>query len=356
MTYRGAFVAMVMVLALGSSAYFDAQAAEGTRAVVRQDGITSAPATRGAVRRPATSRPTRTSRRRTQQPPAPAATLQPITEEARKAAERATRDWARRMSRACQTDFAELETEHFLIFHNWDAREGRFLEENVEGCYRAIARQFDLPPDATVFAGKPPLFMVAGDEEYAAALKEVSSDLDPKSFVGLALTAPNGLACMIMSKPVKTDYEDVKRTEKRWASVLAHEMTHLFASRWHTDKHLPAWINEGLAELMETRLFPELHTKEGLARYLVASMDVNTLLEMARPETPRDYACMQTIVETLVDTNSREFIHLVAMLKEDATVEDALEACYGWTVDDLQSAWQDHLREVYHIRPRRSRD
>lgn len=317
------------------------------------------PASRPAATRPATrasmppGHPKTTARSRTarrQAEPSRPPVLEPISPEAHKRAMLATREFSRKISRACKLDFAEIETDHFLIYHNWDRREERFLSGNLEDCYRVVAAQFDVAPSETVFAGKPAVFMIAGESEYADALGEIAPELDPKSYVGIARHGHDGQACIIMKKPSKSDYEDKTRTEKRWASTLAHEMTCLFAARYRTNRELPAWLSVGLAEVIETRLFPELYPAEYMSRRITDYEDIDRLIGLKTPRGDADYPAMQTMVETLLAADRGRFIDLVCRVKDGHTSDEALDQAYGWSLDDFQKNWMAYLKQRYKIR------
>src|SRR5688572_14859854 len=49
--------------------------------------------------------------------------------------------------------FVEVQTDHFIVFTDWDVREHPFLKKNVEAAYTAVSRQFEMSPKDNIFIG-----------------------------------------------------------------------------------------------------------------------------------------------------------------------------------------------------------
>ena len=89
--------------------------------------------------------------------------------------------------------FETLETQHFLIFTDWDPREYAFLRENVENAYSVVSGQFDRSASDNVFIGKLPIFMITSKSNFDRFTKDISRMTDaPKDLAGYYRCMPDG--------------------------------------------------------------------------------------------------------------------------------------------------------------------
>ena len=70
------------------------------------------------------------------------------------------------VAEAMGVTFETLDTDHFLIFTDWDKREHTFLKNNMERAYDAVCKQFNVSRRENVFAGKLPVYMFATQKEF----------------------------------------------------------------------------------------------------------------------------------------------------------------------------------------------
>lgn len=236
----------------------------------------------------------------------------------------------------------EMETDHFLIFTNWDKREHGFLKKCVEQAYSAVSKNFDIPSKENIFVGKLPVFMFDNPKEFRQFGTEVDGFKDmPSGAAGYYRSRGDGSGHMVMPKPLYTD-RTKKQAEEMWAYVLTHEFTHAFVERYKGNGHIPTWLNEGLAEMVAAGLFPR--DVKPIARQLASRVPLERIITDKHGfQGIEVYPIGRTIVETLVLADRKKFLKMFEAIKDGEESVDALKAAYGWSVDDLEKAWKQYL-------------
>jgi hypothetical protein len=244
-----------------------------------------------------------------------------------------------------QLHFEAMETDHFLIFTDWDPREYHFLKENVEAAYAAVCHQFDASPNENVFIGKLPIYMF----DRHADFERFSSDIDhltlSKLVAGYYSGDSTGTGHMAMWKPdVAAAGGNIHRAERAWAYVLTHEFTHAFVARYRTNVFLPRWLSEGVAEVVANRQFPKPNIYDFVHRMAANGYKIERIFEHKdlASFTANDYPIAQTIVEAMLHDNPRIFLNYFNDIKDGMDPGEALKKEYHTDNDGLQKAWKSY--------------
>ena len=239
----------------------------------------------------------------------------------------------------------EIETDHFLIFTDWDEREFDFLKRNVELAYAVVARQFRLNPKDTIFVGKLPIYMFASK----GAFMKFGTDVDniPMSrFIGGYYSGEeDGNGHMAMPKPdIKNG--NVAEAERMWGYILVHEFTHAFVARYRTNRRVPTWINEGLAEVIASEAFPDKNRGRD-ARWAARYEDsLASIFDDDLPKSAYQYPIMQTLVELLLDENPRAFLNMFNAIKDGTEPKEALAKFYRTDYVELEVTWRKAVKRI----------
>jgi hypothetical protein len=256
-----------------------------------------------------------------------------------------TRADASKVGKAMKIEFHELETEHFLIFTDWGPESDQFLKDNLEAAYKVVSKQFEIPADENVFAGKLGVFMFNSHGDFLKSgqrFDKIPNGAKGNNIVGYFASAGEVVAHLATSKPdaPKGVSGDAVRTE--WAYVLTHEFTHAFVSRYRSPLHIPTWINEGIAEVVASQQFPRDVMPQ--ARKMAHNPAVARLFEEKAGIQGADmYPVMRTLTEVLLLKDRQSFLKMFDELKTGASGAKALKDNYGWTSDDLQTYWRKYL-------------
>lgn len=231
-----------------------------------------------------------------------------------------------------------VESEHFLLYSEWDKSADKPISDLAEGLYTALCKQFDIPGKQSIWIGKCPIytFYTAGHfHEFTAATAPPAESNRLEKAAGYCHSS-NGVCYVVM---------DYTNSRSSFNTILVHESTHAFISRYLTNRRIPNWLNEGLAETMASTLVPDgfaayrwtQATKEAVQNK-ASLASISKVLEEVRL-VDYDYGVVQSVVRFLITRDRKAFIKFVTMLKEGESEEDALVQSYKLTRQDLIKAW-----------------
>jgi predicted transcriptional regulator len=241
----------------------------------------------------------------------------------------------------------ETQSAHFIIFTDWPSGEYEFLRKQCEAAYAAVSKQFDIPVEENVFVGKLLIFMFARREDYnrfGTTIDKIPGD-SIASFLGHYAPHLDGTGHMAMPHP---DARDVKNAETAWAYTLTHEFTHAFVARYRTNRPVPRWLNEGMAEWIAYQRFPRknVHAFARAAADYRIPLDFANLFDDKKFPGGEMYPVMQTMVEALINEDRKAFIQMFNNIKDGMKPEEALRRSYRATYKDWEPAWRNYARKL----------
>lgn len=241
-------------------------------------------------------------------------------------------------------NWVEIQTPHFIIFTDWDAREHNFLRKNCEASYAAVSKQFGIPVAENVFVGKLPVFMFDKQADFMRYAKEFDGFPVGKTVAGYFTQHDDGSGHMVMWKPDTRAYPSLKEAEDRWAYTLTHEFTHAFISRYRTNRQIPRWLNEGLAEVIASGRYPRPGAHAFAKEMAGRQFNFAALFDDEKMPGGAMYPVMQTMVEALIQENRRAFLAMFDDIKDGMEPEAALKKHYKAGYRDWEKAWRRYAK------------
>jgi hypothetical protein len=239
--------------------------------------------------------------------------------------------------------FTELQTPHFIVFTDWDPREFDFIKSNVEAAYAAVARQFEVPAKENIFVGKLPIFMFGRQEDFQTFSAEFHEMAPTPTLLGYYAEYGNGRGHMAMWKPnVAAARGNLRQAERQWAYVLTHEFAHAFIARYHSHRPIPRWLNEGLAEVIAQRQFPDPQRRIQARQQALARYDFTFLFDDDNMPGGEFYPVMHTMTEMLLVQDPRRFLEMFRAIKDGMEGQAALTKFYGVDHEQLIAAWRQY--------------
>lgn len=241
----------------------------------------------------------------------------------------------------------ELQTDHFILFTDWDRREYRFLRENLEAAYTLVSAQFDLSPKDNLFVGKLPVFMFARHDDFLRFAREVDRFEATEQVQGYYRSTSRGFGHLAMTKPDgKLSGNDLRLAEQQWAYVLTHEFVHAFVARYRTNATVPRWLNEGIAELIAQARFKRPGVRTWARRMASSDADLMRLFDDEFMPGGEFYPVMMTLVEMLVQEDRQKFIAFFNACKDDEDPEEALRRLFGVDYAGLLRTWRRYASRL----------
>lgn len=267
----------------------------------------------------------------------------PATPEQVASAMKRIRDQQQQIEQRLGLNLTEFETDHFIVFTDWDPREHDFLRKNLEQAYRVVSRQFDMSPKDNVFVGKLPVYMFARFSDFSRFAQTVDTFPVSRQVAGYYRGHDDGQGHLVMWKPdgSLTGSADIQQAERLWGYVLVHEFTHAFLARYRTNEFIPRWLNEGIAEVIASSVFP--YPEKYRTAKLLAQNRVNVMPLFDDQVMPngRWYPVMQTMVELLIKTSRKKFIDLIDDIKDGMEPEEALQKHYNVGYPEFAEVWRE---------------
>ncbi len=294
-----------------------------------------------------TDAPATTTTPQTTSPGRPMAFLPATPEEQAAALERA-RKMQREINENLSIDLIELNSDHFIIFTDWDKREHTWLIEQCENAYRIVANQFNLSPRDNIFVGRLPMFMFSRQTDFIRYANEYDGVPAGESVAGYFSGRTDGLGHMAMWKPrPETSGDGARReAERRWGRVLVHEFVHAFVARYRTNGFIPRWLNEGLAEYIAHGVIPENNYFQIPREVAFAERDISILFDSNFMPGGGYYPVMMSMVKLLIEGKPKAFLPYFNDIKDGMDPEDALRKHYGVGHVDFEIAWRDWAKKL----------
>jgi hypothetical protein len=244
-------------------------------------------------------------------------------------------------------DIALIESDHFLVWTDWEKHDRVRLTEWCEAMYAALCERFDLDPRDDIFLARCPVFCFRSKARFRKFARDFDG-YDGKDAIGYTRSIEkNGHVHMVFARVGRSeaDYD-------RFACTLVHEGTHAFLHRLYGPKLLPHWVNEGYADLTAERILGDRCPNGGnaalLARqYARYDWPIAGLLESTSTIGVHQYPLAHCVVAYLESLGRDRFAGFIKGLKNGATVADALAGNYdGMTFVGLEQAWKDAIRKA----------
>ena len=240
--------------------------------------------------------------------------------------------WAKQFRETVDKKLFFVETAHFLIFTTWHQRDHQALAQRCEAMYRALCRQFDIPPTRHIWAGKCPVFLFWQKAHFDAFTTTVDR-IGATQAGGYNVQRSNGFTYLVLS-----------HTEnKTWFhEVLIHEATHAFLGRYLTNRPIPRWANEGLADYMASHLVKDTQAekKHAMAVQVAIAQRVQVGHIFTRMRMHWfDYGIAQSIVRHCAATDRKGFIKFIQLIKEGRNEVQALREGMNLTHQQLLTNW-----------------
>ena len=240
--------------------------------------------------------------------------------------------WAEQTRKTIVKTMHLVETEHFLIYSAWARSNDKALKNICERMYRAMCKQFDIPRSVNIWAGKCPIYVFWQAEHFARFCTEVDRRGNPKAG-GYCAYSGRGYVYIVVNRC---------RSRTRFYEVLVHEATHGFLARYKTNRHVPTWANEGLAEYMAATLVPGAWAGRKYVDATKAAVrggqDVAHIFKGVRLNA-FDYGVAQSLVRYLIKRDRKAFIKFIDVIKEGKTDEQALKSAFALSHQELLDAW-----------------
>ncbi len=234
----------------------------------------------------------------------------------------------------CNPALHKFETAHFTVFSGGGKDTDKNVGDVMERMYKLLCSQFDVEPTETVWAGKCGIFILTENppNQFANFVTKVDHLPDTIAKGAAGYFRSNTILSYIVMKPPGRSAFEVDY----WKSTLIHESTHAFMSRYITEKTVPTWLNEGIAETSAVMVTNSRSLADRFRNANRAALGKSKIDEIAcvfkeiriGDQGQYDYGLAQSFVRYMIWRDKKAFIKFVTMCKEGSNDVDAMNECY----------------------------
>lgn len=229
------------------------------------------------------------------------------------------------------------ETKHFLFCSNLPPQQVRIFVESLDNMYRWMQHLYGVDPEQPVWRGKASVFAFARKEEFVAFEKEFMKKDSTGFAMGLCHHDWERNVCVACYTGDDPDY---------FATVLVHETSHGFIFCYQTRVQVPSWVNEGMAEVIASKMVP---SSKGVQRK--EELFIKSMMESPQPRLgesffvtdqniPADrYGSATSMTRFLIQNDQAKYVQFIRLLKEGMHWEEALQSSYRANKQQLVAAY-----------------
>lgn len=248
------------------------------------------------------------------------------------------RTFGDQVNKKLELELRTVETDHFVIFTEWDESTDRTLGAMFERVYERLCAQFDIPADENIYLGKLPVFAYTTKETFLRHANDLDHNPVAQGVVAYVVRM-RGFAYQHM---VIFRYPNTLLLEK----IVTHECVHSFVNRFRTNQPLPGWLNEGLAEVMTGELVPRARVLERAREYsrraVRGPIQYDDFLNTSYASPSAGYYSLcTTMVDYLIRKDPALFLDFIDRIKQGSGGEAALKAVYRLDYNQFARVWSE---------------
>lgn len=217
------------------------------------------------------------------------------------------------------------QTERFLVYSDMPTKDTKYWVGLLDKMYDKLCETFDLDKEKNIWKGKCLLLFFNSQQDYlkynAAAYGNSAS-----GSAGICYQFGRGDVHIAMWR---------QKQKLELAHTLVHEAVHGFLFRYQSSRHVPNWLNEGLAEFISVKLVdaPSYPGRALYARkYVKQAGGLGNFLS-ARNIRGEHYGLAYDVTDLMVSENRKGYVKMIQGIKKGLSVEEAFEQEYGASLE-----------------------
>ncbi|MBI1312571.1 hypothetical protein GC176_14860 [bacterium] len=247
-------------------------------------------------------------------------------------------DWIaqhREFIASVQQHFPELplrpiESRYYLILTDIPDADAQQYLGYLDTLYDEMCKAFGIPLGSNIWCGKCIVVAFQNRPDFIRfELEMMKNQQNPQQAGGICHGTGTGRVVISLFKGSFT---------ARFATVLVHETSHGFVSRFLSDIRIPSWLNEGMAVWIAGFIVKDDDTLQKSQRKSIAAIRQQQTLTGFFEANQIDgdyYGCGSALVDLLIRKDEKKFREFFVDLKKGYPQENALQRAYDLSFDDL---------------------
>ncbi len=240
-----------------------------------------------------------------------------------------------------------LETRYYLFFTDMPLNTVGPYVAYLDQMYLNLTKAFDFPDGKNIWRGKCPIVAFQNAVDYQRFERTVMNNPNAAGTAGLCHSYSDGRVVMSCYKG---------SSEGFFAVVLVHETSHGFIHRYKSTVHVPAWINEGIADWVAGTVVGKLDDEVRDRQFeavtwirATGTLGGNFFADDTAFDR-RQYGVASSMVEILLRIDPKKYRKLIDGVKEGLDSEEALRQAYGVGFLELTQHY-GRVAQVPNLRP-----
>ena len=240
-----------------------------------------------------------------------------------------------------------LETSQYLIYTTRAKEDDKLILSLLDRQNRAFYEYLDMDSKVHRMMGKLPIYIFESQRDYARFTSKVAG-------------VPASSVMTLAGYTAHMEYEDFNYfytaigsvrspgvTEKeslvKFHYIMTHEATHSLMNRAFSERRMPNWVDEGIAEYITAKLVPESVAGDRWKNIQKmrdgSKLTVRSIQQVMRapliPRSDLSYGIAQALIRQLDKIKPGKMLMFVKKLKQGSSVAISLKDVYEITEQDL---------------------
>lgn len=234
-------------------------------------------------------------------------------------------------------DLQLLETNFFLFYSDLPKDEARKWAGLLDKMYARLCELFAIPKETNIWRGKCLIFVFRQRGDYVKFQRDMHQNETTPDSIGACYNFGDGTVHITLHSPQGANI----------AGTLVHESVHGFLHRYRTPVSLPSWVNEGLAEVIESELVASgsdpTYRKAAARDEIESNGGLDGDFFLAAHIRSEHYTVARTMCEMMIRENKKGYVAFINGIKDGLEWEESLKQKYGVDKDRLVNYYYDWL-------------
>ena len=249
-----------------------------------------------------------------------------------------------RINTVIGTKLRSVETPRLRLFTDVDHRLSHKCAQLFERYIEKFNDTFDRQPEEKIWRDTCDVYLFNSRETF----EKFATSIDARPQVA----GSGGYSCPSSERPRAVLFKD-SRNDQEASRAIVHELAHIYLALFHTDRPLPDWVQEGVAQDFEFSYKASGSRRKDSLKVLRNAIENNTLMTLPElsqmkftPDKLLPYAASWSAVGFLTAKDRPSFGEFVKLMKEGKDQDAALAAAFGMSFEAANAAWRQYVARM----------
>jgi hypothetical protein len=231
-------------------------------------------------------------------------------------------------------DLIRYDTGKFIFCSNLPPQQAKVCVVYLDDMHQKLCDVYGVDDPGSVWLGKGLVFAFMRKEEFGLFEERIMNG-STGGAMGLCHSYSDGRVVISCYCGHDADF---------FGQMMVHETSHGLIHRYKTGKHIPSWINEGMADWIGNLIVPKATAARSKVSQTVARVRSRGAIggDFFRNEGNiefDDYGLAVSMVDFLLKNDPKKFVEFIEGIKAGLTWQESLKESYNLTPQEFVSAY-----------------